>query len=205
MGNTNPPEFSEGIIILIPKSNTPTTIRDYRPITLLNTEYKIFGNIICNGLRGVEQTSGIPGRKITNNLTKIRNTIMYFSDQHNEQAQLLTLDFEKAFDNIDHEYLYLVLEHMQITPTIIKVIRQLYSNAQSKIQINGYFTQSIPLQSAVRQGCPLSMILFSVAIEPLIRMMANILYKEPTFPTLFNILAYADGATTNNTNSYHTY
>lgn len=76
-------EFSQGIITLIPKKNMPEDLNDFRPITLLNTDYKLFTKILAMRLKGVlndiigkEQKCGIEGASIIDNLQKIRNIIL---------------------------------------------------------------------------------------------------------------------------------
>ncbi|KAJ4437547.1 hypothetical protein ANN_17692 [Periplaneta americana] len=97
-----PMGFNEGIIILIPKLSQAQNIQDYRLITLLNTDCKLFAKLIANRIRfhlkdliGEEQTCGIPGRKITDNLEALRDTVFYFDTNRHESAGLLSLDFQK--------------------------------------------------------------------------------------------------------------
>lgn len=195
----HPMGFNEGIIILIPKLSQAKTIQDYRPITLLNTDFKLFAKLIANRIRfhlkdliGEEQTCGIPGRKITDNLEALRDTIFYFDKNRHESAGLLSLDFQKAFDNINHQYLFKTMNRMNIPEMIINVIRFMYSDAHSRIQVNGFFTKPIRLASGIRQGCPLSMLLYSICTEPLIRMIHQNLHAEFCNKKLFTTLAYAD-------------
>ncbi|KAJ4426177.1 hypothetical protein ANN_26986 [Periplaneta americana] len=65
-------------------------------------------------------------------------------------------------------------------------------SANSKIQVNGFFTKRISIASSVRQGCPLSMCLFAIGIEPLIRMPHNILQTGRATCSMFTIRVYAD-------------
>ena len=75
---------------------------------------------------------------------------------------VLSLDFKDAFDRVAHEYLYGVLKHYGATDWLVERIRALYDTATSQAQINGFLSKSVPLQRSVRQGCPLSMLLFNV-------------------------------------------
>ncbi|KAJ4426119.1 hypothetical protein ANN_26928 [Periplaneta americana] len=194
-----PMGFNEGIIILIPKLSQAQTIQDYRPITLLNTDCKLFAKLIANRIRfhlkdliAEEQTCGIPGRKITDNLEALRDTVFYFDTNRHESAGLLSLDFQKAFDNISHQYLFQTMKRMNIPEMIINVIRFIYSNAHSRIQVNGFFTKPIRLASGIRQGCPLSMLLYTICTETLIRMIHHNLHAQICNNKLFTTLASAD-------------
>ncbi|KAJ4429879.1 hypothetical protein ANN_22083 [Periplaneta americana] len=90
--------FTDGIIVLIPK-RSPKTITDFRPISLLNTDYKLLMKVMVNCLKEVlpdiiqiGQTCGIPGRNIFQNLATVRNAIMHYHIHPNEQAALISLD-----------------------------------------------------------------------------------------------------------------
>jgi hypothetical protein len=85
----------------------------------------------------------------------------------------MSIDLEKAFDRVSHEYLWRCLEKFNFPEPFIRIVRRLYTNANSRIQINGSLTISISIRKSVRQGCPLRMILFVIYIEPLLRRMAE--------------------------------
>ncbi|KAJ4430657.1 hypothetical protein ANN_19247 [Periplaneta americana] len=84
------------------------------------------------------------------------------------------------------------MEHFCIPEKFVNAISSLYDSAYSKIQVNGFFTKRIPIASSVRQACPLSMCLFPIGIEPLIRMSHNILQSGRATCNMFMIRAYAD-------------
>ncbi|KAJ4444045.1 hypothetical protein ANN_05834 [Periplaneta americana] len=191
--------FNEGIIVLIPKIPKPQMITDYRPITLLNTDYKLFMKILANRIRpcmdhliAPGQTCSVPGRTIINNLISIRDTIIQSSEMPMRKVAILNIDMEKAFDRVSQEYLFRVLEQFRFPRLIADSIQRLYRNAHSRIQINGYFTKPIPIQKSVRQGCPLSMILFTLCLEPLLRMIDRHLTLMPNPLGIPTVQAYAD-------------
>ncbi|KAJ4430303.1 hypothetical protein ANN_22516 [Periplaneta americana] len=175
--------FSDGVMTLIPKTTHPTTVSEYRPIiTLLNTDYKLF-----------MKTCGVPEKSIIHNLAAIRDTVLYFEEHHDDMGALLLVDFNKAFDRVNHLYLQRVMECFCIPDKIISVIKNIYRTAHSRIQVNGFFTQRIPIQASVRQGCPLSMFLFALSVEPLIRMVhQNLNSEQRTTCPLFTSRVYAD-------------
>lgn len=72
---------------------------------------------------------------------------------------VVNVDLNKAFDRVDHQYLYNVLEKAGFGHQIIGWIKRLYGKAVSHIKINGVVTSKIPLERSVRQGCPLSAML----------------------------------------------
>lgn len=81
------------------------------------------------------------------------------------------LNVVKVFDTINWEYLFIILEYYDFGPKFVQFIRAITTSACSKIQLNGKTTLSIPIQRSVHQGCPLSPLLFLIAMEPLSQMM----------------------------------
>ena len=106
-----------GIIKVIPKKDPdPCLAKNWRPITLLNTNYKIAAKAIANRLKIVipkivnnDQTGFIKGRFIGENIRLIEGIINYTATQ-NIPGQLLFLDFEKAFDTVERSFIWKTLE-----------------------------------------------------------------------------------------------
>ena len=82
-------------------------------------------------------------------------------------GHLLTIDLEKAFDRVEHEFLYKVLGKMGYSEGFIDWVKLLYRDAKSIIKCNGFLTGSFRIERSVRQGCPLSALLYSIISEPL--------------------------------------
>ncbi|KAJ4447535.1 hypothetical protein ANN_09542 [Periplaneta americana] len=84
--------FSDGVVTLIPKTTHPTTVSEYRPITLLNTDYKLFMKVLANRLKPafrnifeIGQTCGVPEKSIIHNLATIRDTVLYFEEHYDDK------------------------------------------------------------------------------------------------------------------------
>lgn len=88
--------------------------------------------------------------------------------EREQGISILALDFEKAYDRVSHEFMFLVLKRFGFSEHFIKMIKILYKNVTSEILVNGFKTEPINIRSGVRQGCPLSPILFICSIEPLL-------------------------------------
>uniref|UniRef100_A0A672FZI9 Reverse transcriptase domain-containing protein n=1 Tax=Salarias fasciatus TaxID=181472 RepID=A0A672FZI9_SALFA len=80
---------------------------------------------------------------------------------HRTAGLHVTLDFNKAFDRVEHAFLWGVLDKMGFGQRFQGWIRLLYSAATSRIKCNGSLTDPIPVRRSIRQGCPLSAFLYS--------------------------------------------
>ena len=165
----------QALVKLIPKTQHPTSVRDWRPISLLNTDYKILSSIISNRLKPIlnsiisnEQQCGLPTRQIFNNHLNVKSAIDFAKD-FSQPLAIIQIDFYKAFDSISHAFILQTASKLGIPSFLLKWIRIFLNNLTAKINFNGILSDSIPVKRGIRQGCPLSMLLFIIGIEPLTR------------------------------------
>src|SRR5258708_30200941 len=87
----------------------------------------------------------------------------------NQDGLIITLDQEKAYDKIRHDYLWKVLEQMNIPQNLMKTVRSLYSKAKTTVilNLNGEMSRKFQVTRGICQGDPLSCLLFNLAIEPM--------------------------------------
>ncbi len=168
-----PPSHRKSYIILIFKKGDTTKLANYRPISLLCADFKIITKALANRLKHVlstilhnSQSANVPGRSGFHNLFMIRDTIEY-CNRFDINAYLISIDMEKAFDKVNRDFLYKVLERMNFGPTFISFIKTIYTEITAHVMINGYISMVIHLLRCLKQGCPLASMLFNIYVEPL--------------------------------------
>ena len=138
---------------------------------MVNVDSKLASKVISNRIKKVlpriihySQSGFIKGRFIGEVARSILNIIDHI-ESLKLSGILLFIDFEKAFDSIEWDFLYQSLEAFNFGPTLIRWIKTFYNNVSSCVINNGLFSEQFKLERGVRQGDPLSPYLFVVAIE----------------------------------------
>jgi len=164
------------IITLIPKKDKDTSIlNNLRPISLTNTDVKIITkaitikvNPVLESIISPTQAAYVPGRQITDNTFMI-DRIIELADKIDERIYLLSLDAKKAFDSVDHKYMYSSLKAYGFGDEFIKTIQTIYKDLTASVMVNGFKSGVIKLLRGVKQGDALSCALFVIIIDPLVR------------------------------------
>ena len=118
-----------------------------------------------DSITGENQTAAIKNRTILHTLATIRD-IIDVSNKLNKNLSVISLDFLKAFDRLDWDFIFLALEKFGYGKNFIH-IKVCYNNIQSKIKINGLLSDPFTHMRGVRQVYPLSMLLYIIAAEVL--------------------------------------
>lgn len=170
-----PNTWKEAYVTLIPKKEVDTMeVKNYRPISLLNNDYKLFADIMAERLKKVlinkihgDQTGFLPGRQLRDNVRNLIDIIEYLDMKIDRKAALVFIDAEKAFDNVSWNFLKKVLERMGIGEKFRRGIEAIYKEQKAKLVINNNTTEYFNIYKGTRQGCPLSPLLFIVILEVL--------------------------------------
>ena len=151
-----------GVISLIPKKDRSREfLKNWRPLSLLNVDYKILAKALAMRLQkflpiliNEDQTGYVKGRYIGENIRLISDIIQYYKDR-NLSGLLLLVDFEKAFDTIEWSFIDRVLLSFNFGTLFRKWVKIIYCNVHSCVINNGYISEFFPQSRGVRQGCPL--------------------------------------------------
>ena len=141
---------------------------------MVNVDVKMASKAIARRLEAVmplhipaNQNGFIKGRSILDAVRTI-DDVFEICKIMNQSGILLAIDFEKAFDSLNHEFLYQVLQKMGFGPNFLQWIRTFYRNLSSCVLNNGFTTDIFFVKRGVRQGDPLSHLLFILALETLV-------------------------------------
>lgn len=169
-----PQSMTRANIVLILKPNKdPLDPGSYRPISLLQTDVKILAkalairmNKVISSIIHSDQSGFMPQKSTAINLRRLFLNIQSQADNRGDRA-LLSLDAHKAFDSVEWDYLWAVMRKFGIGEDFIKWVQLLYSSPIAAIREGGRISSPFKLYRGTRQGCPLSPLLFAMAIEPL--------------------------------------
>jgi hypothetical protein len=172
------PSARDAAILMLPKGGDKAEPAHYRPIALLNADYKILAKALQLRLTPwltkaihVDQTGFVAGRDIVTNLTLLRDAATVLQERADqtgvEEHAFLFVDFAKAYDSVEHDFLWRAMEGRGLSPEYIRWVQLLYAGAGARILLNGALSAPLEIGRGVRQGDPLSPGLFLLTVETL--------------------------------------
>ncbi|KAI4873887.1 hypothetical protein NFI96_008616, partial [Prochilodus magdalenae] len=139
-GQILPMSCKRAVLSLLPKKGDLCLLKNWRPVSLLCADYKILSRCLANRLKGaldtlihIDQSYCVLKRSIYDNLFLIRD-MMDFAGLSGTEFGLLSLDQEKAFDRVDHEYLFSTMRHLGFGEVFLSWVRLLYTDASCLIK-----------------------------------------------------------------------
>ena len=204
--NILPLSMRRSIISLIHKKGDKTDIENYRPMSLTNTDYRILTFVLAIRLQKVikdivspDQVAYIKGRFIGTNIRLVLDLFDLYNSK-NDRGLFMFVDFKKAFDSVEWEFLFKTLDKFNFGCDFQKWIKLLYVQPSAFVKNNGYLSEEFNIYCGVRQGCPVSALLFILCMEVLscyLRQNMNIrgLNIDGNETKQVKIIQYADDAT----------
>ena len=163
-----------GVINLIPKRNSDVRKLDQlRPITILNTDYKVVEKVLANRLKPAldyiikdDQKGFMANRRISCNIRRVLDIIEY-AEQNDMSTMIVSIDFMKCFDRIEIGALKNALSYFNIGPEFSRWIDVIYNKPRACVVNNGFFSSYFDVSRGVKQGGPCSAYLFLLIAEVL--------------------------------------
>ena len=173
-GLSLPASMTQGVITLLYKGRGSTALLDsYRPITLLNSDYKLLAKALATrfgpALQHVidpTQTAFVPGRWIGDNVLCHLEEVEYLQ-QTGQPGCMVFLDFSKAYDRLSRPWVLDCMSTMGFGQRACKWVSIMLQDTSATAAFNGWQSVSFPERSGVQQGSPLSPLLYVLAAQPL--------------------------------------
>lgn len=195
-----PEVWKTALIYPVHKKGDRSECRNFRGIALLDITYKVLATIIRNRLSayanemiGEYQGGFRKGRSTIDQIFTIKQ-IQHKSYEQNLDLHMLFIDYKQAYDSIKRLQIYKAMEKLGVPSKMIKLVEMTLQGTLTKVLVEGNLTESFSVNSGLRQGDPLSTILFNLVLENILRE-SKIETGGIIYYTRQQIIAYADDLT----------
>lgn len=194
-----PKVFKKGRTILIPKSMDQAELLDignWRPITIGSMILRLFSRIMTMRLARAcplnpRQRGFIPSPGCSENLKVLQDLIRHCKKERNPLA-VVFVDFAKAFDSVSHEHILCALKQRNVDSHVVGIIQNSYEDCVTSVNVDGQETPLIDMKVGVKQGDPMSPLLFNLALDPLIHALESLGRGYKVGTSNLSTLAFAD-------------
>ena len=193
-----PYDWKETIMVPVHKRGDRDRCENYRGIALGNTPYNILPNIILGKIKPyIEKVMGDyqkglrDGRSVFDNIFALK-IIKEKLWEYNQSVQYLFIDFQKACDSIHRDTLWDCMKEFEIPTKLINMCKTCVQTARSVVRIEGTLSSFFENKPGLKQGDPLSPILFNLALQKVIQSINMVPSGIKIGKEQLNVLANAD-------------
>lgn len=169
-----PAGFTDGLITILYKAGDRADPANYRPITLLCTDYRLYAKVLALRLNACladvidqEQTAFVPGRRIGENVLALQ-CLPELLRRQGRWAVCVFCDFRKAYDTLDRGFLFRAMATLGVGEGFLAMVRLLLADTRARATVNRWVSTPEASLAGVRQGCPLAPLLYLFIAQALL-------------------------------------
>eukprot|EP00887_Chlorella_sp_A99_P006178 scaffold3.g6178.t1 len=166
-----------GGITILHKTGDRSDPANYRPITLLTTDYRLYAKVLAlqlnpclSSIISRQQTAFVPGRCIGENVLLLQ-CLPELLRRQGRWAVVVLCDFRKAYDTLDREFLFRTMRALGVGEGFLAMVRLLLAGTRARAVVNGFVSTPAASHAGVRQGCPLAPLLYLFVAQALLRLL----------------------------------
>ena len=172
-----PSTWNHSKTILIYKHGSPNEVNNWRPLNIAPCLYRVWSCALANTIQSINRRnrifhphqkgfiSGVDGCMEHSNMI---NEIIHDANRSRRNLYICSIDLKDAFGSIPHGYILHTLNQMNFPQEIQEIIEDSYCRSEARIYMEGKVSKSFEIKRGVKQGCPVSPLLFNLCLNPLL-------------------------------------